>query len=298
MWFKNLQIYRLANLDISAEELETQLSRCRFAKCGPMDQQSKGWIPPTGDALAYFQGPFILLALAVEQKILPSTVVNQVAQECAGELAEQQGYPVGRKQMKELRERVRDELLPKAFTRMRRTSVWIDTKGGFLVIDASTGAKAEEVLEMLGKTLDQFPVTRLNTLQSPCAAMTDWLAAGDAPAGFTIDRDCEMKMPVEEKSAVRYVRHTLEGDDVRQHIAAGKLPTRLAMTWEDRLSFVMTDKLEIKRVAFLDVVKEEAAKDAENAAEQFDADLAIMSGEFSRFLPAVVGALGGEAPLK
>ena len=121
--------------------------------------------------------------------------------------------------------------------------------------------------------------------------MTDWLAGGDAPGAFTIDRDCELKSPVEEKSAVRYVRHTLEGDDVRQHIAGGKLPTRLALTWSDRVSLILTDKLEIKRVAFLDIVKEEAESQAENAAEQFEADFALMSGEFSRLLPAVVDAL-------
>lgn len=300
MWFKNLQIYRLPQgWKPEPEALETQLGRNRFNPCGPMDPQTKGWLPPTdAPALAHAQGPFLLLSLAVEHKLLPSSVVNQTAQERAEELAVQQGYPVGRKQLKDLRERVRDELMPRAFTRRRRTGVWIDTAGGWLVVDASNASKAEEVLEMLGKSLDDFPLTRLNTELSPVAAMTDWLAGGDAPYSFSIDRDCELKSPVEEKAAVRYVRHTLEGDDVRQHIAAGKLPTRLALTWSDRISLILTDKLEVKRVAFLDVVKEEAESQAENAAEQFEADLALMSGEFSRLLPAIVEALGGEVPLQ
>lgn len=300
MWFKNLQIYRLPqDWNPAPEALETQLGRNRFNPCGAMDAQTKGWLPPVQDSrLAHIQGPYLLLSLAVEQKLLPSSVVNQVAQERAEEQAVQQGYPVGRKQLKELRERVRDELLPRAFTRRRRTGVWIDTRGGWLVVDASNAAKAEEVLEMLGKSLDEFPLTRLNTELSPVAAMTDWLAGGDAPGGMTIDRDCELKSPVEEKAAVRYVRHTLEGDDVRQHIAGGKLPTRLALTWNDRVSFILTDKLEVKRLTFLDVIKEEAEKQAENAAEQFEADLALMSGEFSRFLPALIEALGGEVPLQ
>ncbi len=298
--FKNLLIYRLPEgWNPSPEDLETQLGRNRFNPCGPMDPQSKGWLPPVANgSLVYAQGPYRLLSLAVEQKILPASVVTQTAQKRAEEMAVQQGYAVGRKQMKELKERVRDELLPQAFTRLRRINAWIDTTGGWLVVDASTGAKAEEVLEMLGKSLDSFPISRLNTAISPVTAMNDWLAGGDAPGTFTIDRDCELKSPVEEKSAVRYVRHTLEGDDVRQHIAAGKLPTRLALTWDDRISLVLTDKLEVKRVAFLDVVKEEAEKQAENAAEQFDADLALMSGELSRLLPAIVQALGGEAPLQ
>jgi recombination associated protein RdgC len=296
MWFKNLQIFRIdRDWNPKRDALEEQLGRNRFNPCGPMDQQTKGWIPPTGEpSLAHVRGPYLLLSMAVEQKLLPSSVVNQTAQERAEELAVQQGYPVGRKQLKELRERVRDELLPRAFTRRRRTNVWIYTVSGWLVVDASNASKAEEVLELLGKSLDDFPIIRPKTFKSPAAAMTDWLAGGDAPGAFTIDRDCEVKSPVEEKSSVRYTRHTLEGDEVRQHIAAGKLPTRLALTWSDRVSLILTDKLEIKRVAFLDIVKEEAEGQAENAAEQFDADLALMGGEFTSLLPDLMLALGGE----
>ena len=101
----------------------------------------------------------------------------------------------------------------------------------------------------------------------------------------------------EEKAAVRYVRHPLGdevGAEIKSHLAAGKLPTRLALTWDDRISFVLTEKLEIKRLAFLDLLKEEAEKSAEHADEQFDADFALMTGELVRFLPQLVEALGGE----
>ena len=47
-------------------------------------------------------------------------------------------------------------------------------------------------------------------------------------------------------------------------------------------------------MAFLDLIKEEAEKAAEHADEQFDADFTLMTGELSRFLPALVETLGGE----
>ncbi len=125
--------------------------------------------------------------------------------------------------------------------------------------------------------------------------MTAWLAADEAPAGFTIDRDCELRAPTEDKATVRYVRHALEAKQIGAHIEAGKQATRLALTWNDRLSFVLHENLQVKRLAFLDLLKEEAEQQAQNADEQFDADFAIMSGEFSRFLPDLVEALGGEA---
>ena len=128
--------------------------------------------------------------------------------------------------------------------------------------------------------------------------MADWLAGGEVPAEFTIDRDCELKAPGDEKATVRYVRHSLDGggvdDEIKAHLTRGKIPTHLALTWNDRLSFVLTERFEIKRLAFLDLIKEEAEKAPEHADEQFDADFTLMTGELSRFLPALVETLGGE----
>ncbi|HJW24882.1 MAG TPA: recombination-associated protein RdgC [Rhodocyclaceae bacterium] len=296
MWFRNLQIYRLPtpwNVDLAA--FEEQLGRGPFIPCPSNEPMSRGWISPRGDgALVHSLNRQWMFALAVEQRLLPSSVVNQVAQERAEEMEAQQGYKPGRKQMKELRERVAEELMPRAFTRRRKTYVWADPAAGWLCVDAVSPAKAEEVIEHLRWSLDDFPLALVKTQLSPTSAMADWLASGEGPAGFTIDRDCELKAVGEEKAAVRYVRHPLEGSDIKDHLAGGKLPTRLALTWNDRISFILTEKLEIKRLTFLDLLKEEAEKNAEVAAEQFDADFALMTGELARFLPDLMEALGGE----
>lgn len=299
MWFKNLQLYRLPTpWSIDLAKLDEQLARGEFVKCPSNQPLSRGWVAPRKDgALIYSNDRQWLVALAIEQRILPSSVVNDETRERAEQIGEQQGYAPGRKQMKEIKERVTEELMPRAFTRKRTTFVWIDPQAGWFVVDAGSPAKAEEVIEHLRHCLDDFPLKPLHTQLSPQSAMADWLAGGEAPAGFTIDRDCELKAIGEEKAAVRYVRHPL-GDEVsgeiKSHLAAGKLPTKLALTWDERISFVLTEKLEIKRLAFLDLLKEEAEKSAEHADEQFDADFALMTGELARFLPQLVEALGGE----
>lgn len=296
MWFKNLQIYRLpAPWLIQIDALEDQLARRRFQPCGSQDMESRGWVSPAGDdRLVHAVGGQWLISLGVEHKLLPSSVVKQVAEERAEDMEAAQGYKPGRKQMKELREQVTQELLPRAFSRRRRVFAWIDPAKGWLVVDAPSPARAEDVLEALRQSLDSFPLTLLRTERSPGSAMADWLAGGEAPAGFTIDQDCELRSVTEDKAAVRYVRHTLEGDEVKAHLAAGKLPTRLALTFDDRVSFVLTDKAEIKRLAFLDGVQEQLEGSGETAAELFDAHFALMTGELQRLIPAVVGILGGE----
>lgn len=295
MWFKNLQIYRLpAGWNTTPQRLEEQLSAHPFHKCGNMDMQSKGWTAPHGDQLVHTVQGHMMLALAVEQKLLPSAVINQVAEERIEELEQQQGFRPGRKQVREIKERVAEELLPRAFSRRRNTYVWIDPAHGWLCVDAGSAAKAEEVLEMAGKAVDDLALSLPRTRLSPAAAMTEWLTTGEGPAGFTVDRDCELRAPFEENATVRYVRHPLETEEIVNHITAGKQPTRLALTWDDKISFVLTEKFEIKRLAFLDILKEEAESRAEVAEEQFDADFILMAGELSRMIPALIEALGGE----
>ncbi|MCK9261422.1 MAG: recombination-associated protein RdgC [Azoarcus sp.] len=296
MWFKNLQLYRLpAGWDMSIEKLEEQLAKKPFNPCGSQDMESRGWLSPLGnDVLVHSVGGQWLIALGFEHRLLPSSVVKQEADERAAEMADQQGFKLGRKQMKDLREQVAQELMPRAFTRRRRLHAWIDPVGGWLAVDAPSQARAEDVIEELRHCLDSFPLTLVRTERSPVSAMADWLAGNEAPAGFSIDQDCELRSITEDKAAVRYVRHPLEGDEIKAHLEAGKLPTRLALTFDDRVSFVLTDKFEIKRIDFLDVVRDQIDGQAEDEEALFNAEFALMTGELGQLLPAVVEALGGE----
>jgi recombination associated protein RdgC len=299
MWFKNIQLYRLNNMTVGLDQFAEQLSRGPFVKCASNQPMSRGFVSPRNDGeLVYHQGHQWLIALRTEHRLLPASIINQEAKERAESLEEQQGYAPGRKQLKELRELITGELIPRAFTSQKTTFVWIDPVNGWFCVDASSPSKAEEVIEHLRHCLDEFPLSMLHTQVSPTSAMADWLAGGEAPTGFTIDRDCELKACGEEKSSVSYKRHALEGgeteEEIKHHLSCGKLPTKLALTWDDRISFVLTEKLEIKRLTFLDLLKEQAEKDANHAEEQFDADFALMTGELARFLPQMVAALGGE----
>jgi len=298
MWFKNLQILRLpAPWSMTADQLEECISQHAFAPSNSGDMQSQGWLAPRAsapDKLVHAVGGQFLLQLGTEKKLLPASVVNQVVRARAADIEEQQGFRPGRKQMKELKEQVTDELLPRAFAVRRETRVWIDPANGWLVVDAASPARADDILKLLLKAVDPFPVTNLRVAQSPQAAMTGWLAADEAPAGFTIDQDTELRAAGTGGATVRYIKHALEVADVSKHVAAGKHATRLALTWNDRISFVLTESLAIKRIAPLDVLKENADGGGLGDDERFDADMMLMTGELARLLAALVQALGGE----
>ena len=294
MWFRNLQLYRLPkNWADNPSQLEDQLSKQLLQPCSASAMQSIGWVAPRpGGALVHAVNRQWLLTLGAEQRLLPASVVKQFANDKAKDIEENEGRKVGRKEMRELREAMTLELMPRAFVRRRTTCGWIDPVNGWLVIDAASPAKAEEFLEHLRKTAEGLPARLVQVNVSPSAAMTGWVAAGEAPTNFTLDQDLELRSA--ENATVRYVKHTLEGEEIGRHIAAGKVVTRLALTWNERISFMLNENLQIKRLAFLDILKDEADGQAENEDERFDIDFTLMTGEVARLLEDLLAALGGE----
>ena len=281
---------------MSAAELESQLANHPLRPCGPFDMSSRGWVPVTpGGRLLHTVNQQHMIALGMDDKLLPGSIIRQVAQERAEIQAAEQGFPVGRKQMRDLRARVADELRARALTRRRVTRAWIDPAAGWFAVDASGMPRAEAVVETLGDTLGSFAPVAVQTERSPQAAMAAWLSRGEAPPRFTIDDDLELQSADKVKAIVRYTRHPLDTKEVRGHLNAGKYPTRLGLTWNDRVSFVLTDKLQVKRLDFLEMNKDDTQADEVDPAEQFDIDFAVMAGELANLLKDLTAVLAGDS---
>lgn len=296
--FKNVIMYRIAaGWNLGAEEIESRLQDNRFVECGASQEKSMGWVEPRGEA----NGPLLevvagqwIMKLMTETRALPASVVNRKTQERVAQVEASTGRKPGKKETRDLKDDIRLALLPMAFTKQSSTRVWIDRDAQLLVTDAGSQARADELVTLLVQNLPGLALSLVNTQISPSAAMADWLVSQEAPQGFSVDRECELKAADESKAVVRYARHRLDTDEVKQHVEGGKMPTRLALTWNDRVSFVLTDGLQLKKLAFLDVVFEGASTGKDDG---FDADVAIATGELQKALPALLEALGGESPL-
>lgn len=303
MWFRNLLVFRFIQpFALDAAALSEKLEAASFQPCGKMERQSIGFSRPAKHAatpLVHAIGGQLLVTLCVEDKILPSTVVRDFADAKIQEIEEQQSRKVGKKERKEIIEQVTDELLPRAFTRRRKTTALICPQQGWLIVDSASAKRAEELLEWLRKCVDTMAVRPLATQISPMAAMTDWLTGGEAPGNFGMETEVELKLPEEDGAVIRCLRQDVHADEVRNHLASGKRVTKLALTWADRMSFVLTEDLLIRRLAYLDLLQDEAKNaGAVDADEQFDANLTIMSGELHKLLPELIEALGGEQQTK
>lgn len=296
--FKNVTIYRIApGWAASLEDMEAALDAARFVPCGASQDKSVGWVEPRGEA----HGPLVeavagqrILKLQIETKGVPGSVVKKKAQEEADHIEATTGRKPGKKETKALREDALLALLPQAFAREMSVWVWIDPKNGWLVTDASSQGKLDELVTALVRAFDGLAITLLQTAVTPQTAMTQWLSAttpDEWPGGFAVERECELKSGDEEKSAVKFTRHNLATDEVRKHITEGKLPTRLAMSWEGRIGFTLTESLSVKKINFLEGVFDGRPDEGENG---FDADVALSTGELQKLIPELLEALGGE----
>ncbi len=293
-------VYRMVSAwTMTQAQLEEALDKARFAPCGASQEKSVGWMEPRGQAhgpLAEVVGGQWILQQMVETKSVPGSVVKRKVEERAQQIEASTGRKPGKKEKRELAEDARQTLLPMAFTKQSTVRVWIDPQNARLVLDAGSQSKADETMTALVTAIDGLAVQLVDTRTSPAVAMSEWLSTQEAPQGFSVDRECELKAPDESRAVVRYTRHALDTDEVSQHITMGKVPTRLALTWNDRVSFVLTEALQLKKVALLDVVLEDKpAAAGDRKDDGFDTDIALITGELQQLLPALMEALGGEA---
>ena len=306
--FKNALLYRISSWEPpSSAEIESRLDAGRFVECGASQAESVGWIEPRGEkhsALMEGVGGQLILKLCVERKAVPGQVVkNQLEAQLDKVEADTGRRPKGKK-AKELKEDIVHGLLPRAFPKRSSMLVWIDPRARLIVVGTGSVKAADRVVSMLVDLLSSekgneksggITLTLLQTELSPATAMAEWLKTREAPAGFSIDRECELKQPDSEKSTVRYARHTLDIEEVGEHITQGKLPTQLAMTWNGRVSFVLTEAGTLKKIKLLDVALEGAGATAGGKDDNgFDTDVALTTGELGQLVPQLIDALGGE----
>ncbi|MEN8213910.1 MAG: recombination-associated protein RdgC [Pseudomonadota bacterium] len=300
MWFKNLFLYRFTQpFTLSADTLDQKLAGKAFQPVDKLSLYSTGWTEPLGhegEQLVHTTNGYMMICLRKEEKILPPAAVREILDARALEIEQRDNRKIRGKERSALRDEVLLDMMPRAFTKNSRIYAYIDPRGGWLVVDAASVNRADEFVASLREAIEQLHAVPLAMASDPSVMMTTWLDAGAAPAGFEIEDECELRDPVEDGGIVRMRKHDLGSSEIRSHLEAGKMATRLALSYDDRINFVLDSSMALKRLRFLDLVMDEAGEiDSESAAARFDGDFSIMTLELARFFPRLLEALGGEA---
>ena len=170
--------------------------------------------------------------------------------------------------------------IPRAFSKFSTTRIWIDPSARLMVVGAGSIARADEAVGMLMQCLraidNPFAATLVNTATAPSTGMSIWLSEREAPAGFSIDRECELRQAqaagaagttaqgdegptaaqqaAESKATVRYSRHDLDIDEIVAHIAQGKVATiyfcmsTYYTCWDRALSMLASGKVQAEPI--------------------------------------------------
>lgn len=288
---KNASLYRLVNpVEINHPDLE----KMTFSPTNLTQEKSLGWVCPSTEheSMTHRNSGATVMKLRIETRAVPSaTIAEEVAKSC--KLIEQStGRKPGKKEKRELKEDALLALLPNAFPKQKDVMCILD--GDWLILDTTSSGLIDDAITALVKCVDGFVVEPLNTATSPSVAMATWLSEQEAPDGFDIGRACELRAYDESSAKVRYTNHPLLTDEVKTHLAQGKQPTSLALEFDDRIGFTLTDALQLKKIEFQEKVMMHARADDINPGD-FDGSVAIAIGEFRPLLAELVAALGGFA---
>lgn len=300
MWFRNLLIYRLTqDLQIDAATLEQALASKPARPCESQEMTTYGFGAPFGkgpDAhLVHASHGFLLIATRKQERILPGSVVRDELAEKVEQIETDQMRKVFKKERDQLKDEIVQALLPRAFIRKSSTFAALDLERGLVLVDTNSAKKAEDLLSTLREALGSLPVRPVGVKVAPSATLTDWMKSQAAGGDFHVLDSAVLADTHEDGGKVVATRQDLTSEEMQLHLTAGKLVTQASLAWSDKLSFVIDDKLSIRRLRFEDMLQEKALQDGgEEAAGQFDASFVLMMLTFREFLPALFESLGGE----
>lgn len=294
--FQKLTLYRIAaGLPDTADTLGQYLMRSEFAPTAANQPKSSGFVPPREPHGAFAEavaGHWIARVM-IESRKVPGDVLQKRVDELAHEFEQLNGRRPGRKMRVELKEHATEELLPQAFPKRVAVPVWIDKAAGLLAIGSTSQAQIDEVITLLVRAVPDFAVALISTAVSPVMAMAAVLERGHEWGHFVVGRDCVLEATDESKAVVKYQRQELDRDDVREHLRSGKMPKSLAFTWRGRVSFTLTEDMQLKRITLLDLATDQIVAGTP-LDDLFDGDVAIITGELKELIADLIAALGGE----
>jgi recombination associated protein RdgC len=302
MWFRNLTLFRFSKSAAKAlKTLESKLESQRLRECGPVEVSTRGFISPLGrfeEPLLHEVGHFALLTAASEDKLLPNSVISEELAARLKKMADKKGKPPGSRERQRIKDEVLTDLLPRAFTRLSKRNAYLDMENGWLVVDTASRKAAEACTTLMREALGSFPAAPLVPDESPRVLMTDWLAHGKLPAGLALGDECELRDSADGGATVRCRRQDLESDEVREHLKSGKQVFQLGLTFDERLSFSLDEDLVVRKLRFLELVREDSADAAiDSAAAELDARFAVMSLELRRLLDKLEEWFGLPRPM-
>jgi recombination associated protein RdgC len=295
MFYKNLFVFAFTKpFRTNEEEVREALNDHLFSPCGATELSRSGWTSALGkgsESTVHTNNGCMFLSSRKEEKILPSSVIKERLDIKILELEKEHSRKATKKEREQLKEDIIElELLPNAFTKTSFTEGYICPDKNIIVINTSSRGKAEDFLALLRKCLGTLPVITPSPDRATDEIMTEWLTDKTLAPSFTLGEEGEFRALGDDGAIIRCKNQDLFSDEIKTHLDSDKYLVKVAIEWDETLSCIITEDLEIKRLKFFDVIHEENDDiDSDDVLARIDADLALMSGEINRFIEEYFG---------
>lgn len=287
MLFKQVQIYQLKTpIASSPTAISEKLEPLTFKPCLPSMPTSTGWVSPVDEKdapLAIAMNGCIMLCLQTQEKILPASVIRQELNELIKQREERDTRKIRHKEKLSLKDEVTMTLLPRAFSKLNRLYAYIDTRNNWLVIGSANTKKVELFISFFKKSISE----QIHTfdLKKLAPVLTQWLKNQNYPKDFAIEKSCVLQDPNQQKRIIRCQQQDLFANPIQNLIKDGCETKQLALSWQDRINFILSDDFSLSGIKFQDdLIAEAKNMEAETKLQILAADFLIMSETFSLLL--------------
>lgn len=286
MFFRNLTFFRFP-LAVDFSEIAELLPHAQLRPVGALEMTSRGFVSPFGrqetEVLHHQIGDFLWLTVGGEDKMLPSAVVNDELEKRIAQVQELTGQIPGGRERKRLKDDILHSLLPRAFVKSSRLDAFLDLRHGYIAVDTSSRKNAEALVSHIRGLLGSFPAMPLNAEVAPRSILTGWIAGEALPDGLALGEEAELRDPVEGGAVIKAKDQELLCQEIEEHLDSGKQVSKLALVMEDNLSFVIDDRLVVRKLKFLDGALDNLQDfDSDEAKAEINARFALASGEIRR----------------
>lgn len=276
MWFRNLIIFEIDPAGMPEESvLQAALEASPLEACGTLELNRSGWLSPFGrgekEPLHVLNGA-AYVTWGQNEKILPASVIQEAVLEKIQKIESEEARSVHRKEKIAIKDEALQDLLPRAFSHTRSVQAILDFQNHRFMVDTASVKQAEAVCDAMRQALGRFPVTPIAEQSVYRETLKRWLQQGDCEPGFQLGDECELHEG-DQGAVVRCKKLELPSDEINTLLETGLSPSRLALTWDERVEFVFQDAYILRRLRFTDQVTEQLD---DHHSEDFRAELDSM----------------------
>lgn len=285
--FRTASIFRLP---VGTPITESALEATPFKGCGPTEPENVGFVPVYGERFIREIDGNKLIAIRVENKILPAAAINEELEKQVLKRQLEEGRPLGRKERTRLKDEIIFSLLSRALTRSRVIHALI-TKNGLIIV-GDNERFAQLLLNTLRLAMGSLPVARIGFKMHPEGILTSMIRTEGTPEFFLGDR--AKLSDVDDQGVMSFAGIRLASDDVINHINNGATCHQLQLAWHGGVTFTFKNSMGLTGLIWDDRLIGGAINEEDLEAELNTAIL-LASNSFERLTTDVVALFGGEA---